>query len=99
MKRLFLVMLVVFSLGSQVNANLIPVNESLNRIETEHFIYIYQESLEVIIADVAKDFEDAYAVITPMVGWAPDCKIRVMVTDSMDAHNGWASPIPRPTAS
>jgi Tol biopolymer transport system component len=77
-------------------AHAVPINEPLRRTESEHFIYIYQKSLEARLPALAKHCEDAFTLLTPAMGWTPKHKVCVVYHDGMDTHNGWATVIPRP---
>jgi len=66
-------------------------------MESEHFVYIFQESLSERMPAFVKNCEDAYSVLTPVFHWAPKGKTIAMYFDSIDVHNGWATVFPRPT--
>ncbi len=78
-------------------ANLMPIYEPLRLTESEHFTYLYQESLEPQLPDLARACEDAWAILNPVFKWTPGQKIRILYSDAWDEHNGSASPFPRPT--
>ncbi len=74
-----------------------PINEALRQTESDHFLYIYQASLEAQIPNLIKSCEDAYSLLTPAFKWQPREKITILYHDAMDEHNGSATVYPRPT--
>lgn len=73
-----------------------PVYEPVRLAESEHFRYIYQESLASQMPALIRDCEDAYALLTPVFRWKPRSRVWVMFSDGMDLHNGWATSVPGP---
>lgn len=76
--------------------SLTPVHASLQYRESEHFRYIYQESLAERLPHLAKCCEDAHAMLSPIMKWGPRRKTVVFYFDNEDVHNGWATVYPRP---
>ncbi len=76
---------------------LMPTDQPLRTTESDHFIYIYQVSLENRIPKLIRDCEDAYTLLTPIFQWTPREKVVVLYSDGYDIHNGWATVFPRPT--
>ena len=78
MKSATVMMLVFVFCGS---ARATPIDEPLRTMESEHFSYIYQESLSERMPAFVKNCEDAYAILTPVFHWAPDGKTVVMLNN------------------
>ena len=93
---LFLVCLGM-STGTLSLEAVMPTDVPLRTTESEHFIYIYQESLEDRIPKLIRDCEDAYTLLTPIFQWIPRERVIVLFSDGYDIHNGWATVFPRPT--
>jgi hypothetical protein len=94
--RLFLIVLTLFGLPVSLSA-LMPTDDAVRRAESDHFIYIYQASLEHQLPRLIQDCEDAYTLLTPIFQWEPRRKTVVLFSDGFDIHNGWATVFPRPT--
>ncbi|MFO0679073.1 MAG: hypothetical protein U0169_21270 [Polyangiaceae bacterium] len=63
-------------------------------LETEHFrinFYSGEEELARHLADLA---EGVYTRMSPVVGWAPDHKTEIAITDQSDSANGSATALP-----
>ncbi|MBN2301324.1 MAG: PD40 domain-containing protein, partial [Lentisphaerae bacterium] len=74
-----------------------PICSSLRQKESEHFRYVYQESLEDRVPHLAKCCEDAHTLLTEILKWTPRRKTTVFYCDNEDMHNGWATVYPRRT--
>ena len=99
--RLWVVMVLFIAPGliapGRPDAGLFPHNEDLLTTESKHFRFIFQESLKDRVPALMKDFEDAYAVLNPVLNWVPQEKVTVLFSDALDTHNGWATVYPHPT--
>ena len=73
-----------------------PVHANLRRTTSEHFIYIYQASLDKQMPDFIKNCEDAHLILSQAFRWSPKRKTVALFADSEDIHNGWATVYPRP---
>ena len=78
-------------------AGVAPVHSRLKRAESDHFVYIFQDSLIDRMPEFMRICEDAHAVLTPVFKWTPRARTTVMYVDAEDVHNGWATVYPRPT--
>ncbi|HVK59946.1 MAG TPA: hypothetical protein VM432_00290, partial [Bdellovibrionales bacterium] len=65
-------------------------------IETPHFSVIYDSRQQFLGEAYAKFAEEAFASVAPIFGVWPE-KTVIIIDDSTDAANGWATPFPRPT--
>ena len=74
-----------------------PIHSGLKRTESDHFVYIFQESLTERMPRFVKTCEDAHEILCPIFNWTPKDKTVVMYFDAEDVHNGWATAFPRPT--
>lgn len=72
-----------------------PIHVPLRQTESDHFIYIYDQSLEDQMPGLIKSCEDAHTILTPVFHWVPKQKTIVMYSDIQDIHNGWATVYPR----
>jgi len=74
----------------QAGGGVMRVDERLFKAESEHFVYIVEESLLDDLTGFMKDCKDAYGVLTPLFNWEPMGKTVVLYSDAIDTHNGWA---------
>jgi len=74
-----------------------PSDAPVRVSESAHFRCLYESVLEPLVPQLLADCEEAYAWLTPLFKWAPDGKTTILFADDTDLHNGWATPIPRPT--
>lgn len=74
-----------------------PVQEKVGSLETDHFLILYQLPLSDSVQGLARNCEEAYYVITGVLGWKPREKTRVLFMDIADTHNGWSISIPHNT--
>lgn len=63
-------------------------------LETEHFNVHYPTGLEPIARRIAQIAEAAHARLTGPLGYAPDSKTEVLVTDTSESANGSATALP-----
>ena len=73
-----------------------PICEPLKTTASDHFLYIYQQSLEPQLPGLIRSCEDAHRLLAPVFRWTPRQKTVVMISDNFDLHNGWATVYPRP---
>ena len=64
-------------------------------IESEHFIVSYHEPLGDVARRVAIVAERAHEVLVPGMGHEPETKTLIVVDDTTDSSNGFASVLPR----
>ncbi|MBU1692605.1 MAG: hypothetical protein KKC51_01445, partial [Verrucomicrobia bacterium] len=86
-------------LAMSARAQEMPINERILRVESDHFIVLYQESLAERVPALVRECETARAVLAPIFRWAPREKVQVLFHDGWDEHNGWAYTYPRPRLS
>ncbi|OFZ17781.1 MAG: hypothetical protein A2X94_04235 [Bdellovibrionales bacterium GWB1_55_8] len=65
------------------------------RIETENFRIDFPEELTDVAQKSANYFEQAHAVLTPILQWEPRARAQVILVDNADAANGMATPVLR----
>jgi hypothetical protein len=75
----------------------VPRREKLLHLDTPHFAVLYPQPLADTAALVARYAEEAYAILTEVYGYRPESKIDLLLVDSTDTHNGWATPVPHNT--
>lgn len=92
-----LLVILVSAWADTVTAQDMPIHSPLRQAESEHFIYVFEESLASRFDHLVKTCEDAHALLTPVFRWEPKQKTVVLYADSQDVHNGWATVYPRPT--
>jgi Tol biopolymer transport system component len=97
MVRCALFALWVLVLCGSAQGNWMPVGEKLQRVESEHFVYIYEAPLAGQVSNLVQACEDAHALLAPLFRWAPRAKTSVLFHDAWDEHNGAATVYPRPT--
>jgi len=64
-------------------------------IESKHFIISYHEPLDEVARRVAMVAERAHELLSPKMGHAPSVKTLIVVDDTTDSSNGFASVLPR----
>ncbi len=95
---LFIPMVLNILLTSMSGAQgVMPIHVPLRQTESDHFIYIYDQSLEEKLPGLIESCEDAHMMLIPVFHWVPKQKTIVMYSDIQDIHNGWATVYPRPT--
>lgn len=65
--------------------------------ESPNFVFISEQQLQDDIPELAKDCEQAYSTLSPLLQWRFREKVTVLLSDRSDYHNGWATALPRPT--
>jgi hypothetical protein len=74
-----------------------PSDEPVRVSETAHFRCLYEPALAPLVPQLLADCEEAHARLSPVFRWTPAGKTTVLFADDTDLHNGWATPVPRPT--
>lgn len=89
----------LFSLSAPLRAegNFTVFRPPLMRIDTPHFIVLYQERLAPLAPRLAKICEEAYADLNQVLGYAPSERTTFIFVDNADLHNGGTSVIPHNT--
>jgi len=64
-------------------------------LEGPHFLVIYHEGEEALAAHMLDEAEATAVRLDPWLGWTPDDKVQLVVTDHVDLPNGLTTPIPR----
>jgi Tol biopolymer transport system component len=59
-------------------------------LETEHFVFHYPTAYRTWTLALAQRIESVRAQVTPIVGWAPDARVHVVVDDPSNITNGFA---------
>jgi hypothetical protein len=65
-----------------------------NRVETEHFLFLYPTELSAWTLDMARRMEAVHQAVAAMVGFAPEDRVTVVVDDPTNISNGSMSPGP-----
>lgn len=65
-----------------------------NRVETDHFLFLYPDELSDWALDMARRMEGVHAAVEEMVGFAPEDRVTVLVDDPGNVSNGSMSPGP-----
>ncbi len=63
-------------------------------IESKHFRVTYYRGLEDVAKRVADLAEAAHGTMSPTMGWDPDDKTEILVSDTTDGANGSATALP-----
>ncbi|MBF0287900.1 MAG: PD40 domain-containing protein [SAR324 cluster bacterium] len=66
-------------------------------LETDHFLVHYPEGLEELARLSAGYAEESHALLSPIMDWQPEEKVHVIVHDTKDQQDGYASNFPYPT--
>ena len=85
----------VLVLAVTARAQNMPIDRKILRVESDHFIVLYQEPLAERVPALVRECERAHAVLSPIFRWAPREKTVVLFHDGWDEHNGWAFTYPR----
>ena len=89
--------IIFLALKSPATAEQMPIFDRLQRAESAHFVYIYQQSLSSQVTNLMDACEDAYEILSPIFSWAPREKTIVLYHDGWDVHNAYATVFPRAT--
>jgi hypothetical protein len=65
-----------------------------NRVETEHFLFLYPTELSEWALDMAQRMEAVHEAVAALVGFAPEDRVTVVVDDPTNVPNGSMSPGP-----
>jgi hypothetical protein len=65
-----------------------------NRVETEHFLFLYPTELSEWALDMAQRMEAVHGAVAALVGFAPEDRVTVVVDDPTNVSNGSMSPGP-----
>jgi hypothetical protein len=65
-----------------------------NRVETEHFLFLYPTELSDWALDMAQRMEAMHEAVAALVGFAPEDRVTVVVDDPTNVPNGSMSPGP-----
>jgi Tol biopolymer transport system component len=60
-------------------------------IDTEHFQIHFHQGEEALAQRVAGDAERAHARLEPLMGWTPEGRTQLVLSDDMDTANGMAT--------
>jgi len=93
--QLLVVVLGISSVGSAHAAN--DPRLAWKTIETSHFRVNFYSTEELVAERVATLAESIYDRLTPAVGWIPEGKTELVLTDQTDSANGLASVLPYDT--
>ncbi|PKN58726.1 MAG: hypothetical protein CVU56_03980 [Deltaproteobacteria bacterium HGW-Deltaproteobacteria-14] len=63
-------------------------------IETEHFVVHSYDGGEALAREAASYCEEAWSVVGEALGWTPQERVQVVLTDEGDGSNGFAGVIP-----
>jgi hypothetical protein len=85
------------TVGHSYDVLKMPTTEKIEVVDTAHFKILYQAPIAQNVPLLAAYCEEAYYVLTRLLGRQPSEKIRVFLTDNFDTHNGWATVVPRNT--
>jgi len=89
---LFLIFaLAAFPLGA---ASLYPPSYRWQTITTEHFFIHYHQGLEEMGGRTATLAEEIHDRLVPLMGWEPEQRTHVILSDNIDASNGSATFFP-----
>ena len=82
-------------LGSaQARAQFVDPSLRWLTLETEHFSVHFAEHTRAQARTVAEVAESVYPRVTGWLKWEPESRTQVVVLDSLDVSNGYASPYP-----
>ncbi|VAW68902.1 tolB protein precursor, periplasmic protein involved in the tonb-independent uptake of group A colicins [hydrothermal vent metagenome] len=85
----------LFSFLSFLSSNVLAVDPRLNwkTIESENFYIHYGEGYERLAQKAANAAEKAHHKLQPAFNWSPKDKTHLVISDEMDAANGYATPL------
>jgi len=79
---------------SAAEAQYVDPSLSWRTLDTEHFSVHFPEHLREQARVVAGVAESVYPKITARLAWRPESRTQILVLDSLDQSNGYASPLP-----
>jgi hypothetical protein len=80
--------------GVQAHAQFVDPSLRWLTLDTEHFSVHYAEHTRAQARTVAEVAETVYPRVTGWLKWKPESRTQVVVLDSLDISNGYASPYP-----
>lgn len=66
-------------------------------LRTEHFDIHFHQGEEQLASELVPIAEHAWDTLTAEMMWRPRLRVQVVLVDSSDSANGWASTLPQPT--
>ena len=92
--RIFSVVLLAWSMGAQAQLDFIDPNLRWRTLQTEHFAVHYAEAQRTEARMAAAVAEKLWPRITRVLRWEPNDRTHIILLDSADFSNGFATPIP-----
>ncbi|TNF28357.1 MAG: hypothetical protein EP329_18030, partial [Deltaproteobacteria bacterium] len=86
-------LLLTLALGSPARAGTDPARRWFS-IETDHFVVHTYDGGEALAREAAAYCEEAWTAVNDALGWTPEERVQVVLTDEGDGANGFASVMP-----
>jgi len=80
--------------SAQARAQFVDPALNWRTLDTEHFSVHFAEHYRAQARTVAEIAESAYPRVTGWLKWKPESRTQIVVLDSLDLANGYASPLP-----
>ena len=84
----------LFFVAAQAGAQYVDPALSWRSFDTEHFTVHFAERYRSQARTVAETAESVYPRVTGWLNWRPESRTEIVVLDSLDVSNGYASPYP-----
>jgi hypothetical protein len=88
------VVVALFVLAAQARAQFVDPSLRWRTLDTEHFSVHFAEHTRARAQAVAEIAESIYPRVTGWLKWTPESRTQIVVLDSLDFSNGYASPYP-----
>src|SRR6266852_3822198 len=85
---------ILLAWGLRAEAQFVDPSLRWRTLDTEHFSVHFAEHTLAQARTVAEVAETVYPRITGWLKWKPESRTQIVVLDSLDASNGYASPYP-----
>jgi hypothetical protein len=80
--------------GLRAEAQFVDPSLRWRTLDTEHFSVHFAEHYRAQAQTVAEIVESVYPRVTGWLKWKPESRTQIVVLDSLDFSNGYASPLP-----
>src|SRR6266704_6069309 len=85
---------VLLAWGLRAEAQFVDPSLRWRSLDTEHFSVHFAEHTLAQARTVAEVAESVYPRVTGWLKWEPESRTQIVVLDSLDFSNGYASPLP-----
>jgi hypothetical protein len=87
--------LALSALGFAPTASAVDPNLHWRTLQSQHFILVYHDGEEQLAHHMLDVAEQTHALLDPWLGWTPEERVQLVLTDHEDLSNGETTPFPR----